>query len=180
MSQGSAGPATSFNDVPANAWYGDAVSWAVDKGYVSGTGGGNFTPGRNCTEVEILTFLWRAEGEPKAAAAAPVTVASWAQDAVNWAYEKGMIDETFQSSTLCTRATTVYYIWLAFGKEQPAAGSSFSDVDKSAGYADAVAWAVEQNIVQGPEDGTYAPNGICNRAQIATFLYKAYVPEARA
>ena len=86
-----------------------------------------------------------------------------------------MIDETFQPYAYCTRATTVYYIWLVFGKAQPTAGNSFTDVPAGAYYADAVAWAVERNIVQGTGNGTYAPDAICNRAQIATFLHRTYV-----
>ena len=63
--------------------------------------------------------------------------------------------------------------------ERPAGSVSFSDVDNSAGYANAVAWAAGQNIVKGTGDGTYAPDSVCDRSQIAAFLHRAYVPEAR-
>lgn len=169
----------SFTDVPANTWYSEAVAWAAGKGFVEGDGNGLFLPGKTCTNVEILTFLWRAEEKPESAAAAPIAVASWAQDAVNWAYEKDLIDNTFRPDGDCTRASMAYYIWKVFGSASPGSGSSFTDVPSDADYAEAVAWAVEESIVSGNGNGAFLPGVTCDRGMIATLLYKAYVPEAR-
>ena len=171
--------APAFTDVPAGIWYADAVAWAAKEGYVDGTGNGTFTPLRSCTEAEILTLLWHAKGSPQSAVAAPIPVASWAQDAVNWAYEQKLIDDTFQPGTPCTRAASVYFLWLAYGGSQSAAGgASFPDVPAGAYYAEAVSWAVGEGIVEG-SGGLYNPNGIFNRASIALLLYRTLVPEVR-
>ena len=164
-----------FTDVDAGAWYAEGVLWAAGKGYVEGDGSGRFLPGKTCANVEIVTFLWKAEERPAAAAAAPVTVAGWARDAVNWAYEKGVIDETFRPDDGCTRANMAYYIWKVFGSQSPQTGAGFPDVDPDAYYAEAAAWAVEERIVTG-YNGLYSPDVTCDRGMIATLLCHAYVP----
>lgn len=165
--------AGAFDDVPGLRWYSDTVAWASDKGIALGTGDGIFEPGTDCTQSQILTFLWRAERKPQAAKA-PVTVEEWYQDAINWAYEKGMIDDSFDGSKPCTRSAAVSYIWQAFDKPT-AKASSFTDVDANAAYAKAVDWAVEKGITKGDgSEDTFAPDKVCTRGQIATFLYRAY------
>lgn len=164
--------AGAFDDVPGLGWYSDTVAWAADKKITTGVAENEFAPGADCTQTQILTFLWRAEGTPKAAKA-PVTVEEWYQDAINWAYEKGMIDESFDVGRSCTRATAVYYMWCAFDKPT-AASSHFTDVDANADYAKAVDWANEIKVTTGVSEGIFDPDTTCNRGQIATFLYRAY------
>ena len=164
--------AGAFDDVPGLGWYSDTVAWAADKKITTGVAENEFAPGADCTQSQILTFLWRAEGKPKAAKA-PVTVEEWYQDAINWAYEKGMIDSSFKGDEPCTRATAVHYIWQAKG-EPSAAASNFTDMKGYENYAKAVDWANEKKITTGVGDGMFAPGGVCNRAYIATFLYRAY------
>lgn len=161
-----------FGDVPGLGWYADTVAWAADKGIARGFEDGNYVPGDDCTQSQILTFLWRAEGKPEAAKA-PVTVEEWYQDAVNWAYEKGMIDDSFEGDKPCTRATAVQYIWQAKG-EPSAPSSSFNDMKGYEDYAKAVDWAADKGVTRGSGDGTFEPGKTCNRAEIATFLYRAY------
>lgn len=164
--------AGAFDDVPGLGWYSDTVAWAADKGIAQGTGEGIFEPGSNCTQSQILTFLWRAEGKPQAAKA-PITVEEWYQDAINWAYEKGMIDNSFKGGEPCTRATAVHYIWQAKGKPS-ATASNFTDMKGYEKYAKAVDWANEKKVTTGVGVGVFDPGSVCNRAQIATFLYRAY------
>lgn len=164
-----------FTDVPAGEWYADPVAWAVQNEITNGYGAKDkFAPGVDCTEAQILTFLYRAAGEPSAAKS-PVSVTDSYQDAINWAYEKGMIDRNFKENTPCTRATAVKYIWQAFDKPKAEKASSFTDVDKGADYAEAVSWAVEKDITNGHGgNDTFAPDKVCDRGTIVTFLYRAY------
>lgn len=144
-----------FSDVPPNTWYADPVAWAVDKGITNGTSSTKFSPTQDCTQAQILTFLYRAvrgEGEPTAADM---------DKAIGWAREKGMIDNNFNGNTPCTRATAVSYIWQAFNKPT-AKASSFTDVPANAAYAKAVNWAVEKGITKGDgSESTFAPDKVC-------------------
>lgn len=158
-----------FTDVDAGKWYTDPVAWARQEGIAAGTTSTSFSPNNDCTQAQILTFLYRAaRGEGEA-------TADDMAKAIAWAKEKGMIDDNFDGSTPCTRSTAVSYIWQAFGK--PGAGaSSFTDVDANADYAAAVSWAVEKGITGGTntERTKFSPDDICTRGHIATFLYRAY------
>ena len=166
-------PAPSFTDTPS--WCAKEAQWAVREGITNGAGSDTiFAPATQCTHDQILTFLWRAEGKP-AAAQAPVTAASYYQDAVNWAYEKGFIDDSFQPTAPCTRAQAVSYIWQARNKPQAGKTASFTDVAADAPYTAAVNWAVEKEVTNGyGSDDTFAPDRPCGRGEIVVFLYRAY------
>lgn len=159
-----------FTDVETGNWLSDPVAWAVQNDITNGTEKDKFSPGQDCTQVQILTFLYRAAREEQ--------VESSAKDmelAVEWAREKGMIDDSFDGSTPCTRATAVSYIWQAFDKPAAGAPASFTDVDDNASFAGAVSWAVEKGITNGDgSDTVFSPDKVCNRGQIVTFLYRAY------
>lgn len=167
-------PVPEFTDTPD--WCKADAQWAAQKGITNGYGGETtFAPGRDCTQAEILTFLWRAAGKPAAESEAPVTVASYYQDAVNWAYEKGFIGEGFDPAAPCTRSQAVSYIWQALGKPEAGQAASFTDVPDGAAYAKAVDWAVEKGITKGDGgEDTFAPDKVCSRGHIACFLYRAY------
>lgn len=169
-----------FTDV--DDWCAKAVNWAAANEITQGTGNGKFSPSQDCTHVQILTFLWRAANKPSSTATAFSNLTGDYVPAANWAYEKGLIGDSFDPSAPCTRAQAVSYIWQAF--ETPKAeGSSFSDVSANADYAAAVAWAVENGITNGYTniDGTasFRPDTVCNRGVIVTLLQRAYVPSAR-
>lgn len=169
-------PAVSFTDVPAGEYYAVSVGWAVGRNITTGTGSNQFSPNDTCTQVQILTFLWRAAGQPASTAELPFALRenlSYAQGALRWAAEKGMIDASFDQSAPCTRASAVNYIWKAFGSPA-AAGRSFADVPAGEAYAAAVSWAVERSVTLGTSETTFSPDQICNRGQIVTFLYRAY------
>lgn len=165
----------SFVDVPADAWYRNEVAWAVERGITEGTGNNTFTPGRECTHGEIVTMLWRANGKPAADRTAPLSVSSWYAEAVNWAYERGIIDGSFQESAPCTRADTVSYMWKAAGRPAVSQAVGFTDVPSGAAYLQAVNWAVANGITKGTGTGeTFAPYQTCTRSEIVTFLYRGY------
>ena len=169
-----------FTDVPG--WCADAVDWAVNRTVTDGVGDNRFAPDTQCTHAAILTFLWRADGKPASAAQLPNGAADgqWYSDALRWAVEKGMIGDSFHAGGYCTRADAMKYIWQAFGSKSPTgAGSGFTDVSADADYAAAVSWAVELGITEGTGGGRFSPDTVCNRGHIVTFLYRAYVPEAR-
>lgn len=165
-----------FTDVKPGDYFADPVLWAVEKGITNGTGNNQFSPAQNCTNAQILTFLWRACGEPEPPAGNPFTNAipeAYAKAAV-WAYEKGMVSGTvFDADTPCTRAMAVTYMWQAAGSPAPSASAdSFTDVSAGAPYALAVAWALENGITTGTSETTFSPGDICNRGQIVTFLHR--------
>ena len=166
-----------FTDVAATAYYYEPVLWAVEEGITTGRSATTFAPNDTCTEANILTFLWRAYGEPAPKAAenpfgAAVNTGSYYYNAALWAYEQGMIDETFDPNTACTRAQAVYFMWVAAGSPDDAAASSFTDVAADASYADAVNWAVAQGVTTGRTASTFAPDDTCTRGNIVTFLHR--------
>ena len=172
-------PETDFVDVPANAYYADAVKWAVEKGITSGTSATTFSPDMSCTRAQMVTFLWRAAGSPKAAGSNPFTDVSssaYYYDAVLWAAEQGITSgtsaTTFAPDATVTRGQTVTFLYRAAGSPT-VTGSSFADVAADAYYADAVAWAVSEDITAGTGGNLFSPDAICTRAQIVTFLYRA-------
>ena len=171
-----------FTDVPQ--WCAPAVDWAVEQGITKGYGNNDFRPDVPCTHAQILTFLWRAAGCPDPEDKAPVVVESYYQDGVDWAYGEGLVDDTsFVPGAPCTRGSAMLYIWNAFG-QMGADGHGFNDIppeDEALNLA--VNFAAAGGIANGFSniDGTYSfrPNSICSRGHIVTFLYRAYVPEAR-
>ena len=169
-----------FVDVPAGSYYEDAVDWAVENGITQGTDDTHFSPDGICTRAQAVTFLWRAAGSPepetRAMPFADVPVGSYYYDAVLWAVEngitKGTSDTTFSPNMTCTRAQIVAFLWRS--EKSPAAGTAnpFADVKSTAYYADAVLWAVKENITKGTTSTTFSPDADCTRAQIVTFLWR--------
>ena len=157
-----------FTDVKVTDFFADAVKWAVDSGITSGTGKDTFSPRKTCTTAEILTLLWRANGSPKATASAAVPAGQYYTDAANWAVEKGLTD-SFDPDLPATRLATVTYLWKLAGRPAATSGHPFTDLT---GDAQAVAWALEQNITAGTAPGTFSPDKTCTRGQIVTFLYR--------
>ena len=169
-----------FVDVATGSYYEDAVDWAVENGITKGTDDTHFSPDGICTRAQAVTFLWRTAGSPKPETRAmpftDVPVGSYYYDAVLWAVEngitKGTSDTTFSPNMTCTRAQIVTFLWRS--EKSPAAGTAnpFADVKSTAYYADAVLWAVKENITKGTTSTTFSPNADCTRAQIVTFLWR--------
>ena len=169
-----------FVDVPAGSYYEDAVDWAVENGITQGTDDTHFSPDGICTRAQAVTFLWRAAGSPEPETRTmpftDVPVGSYYYDAVLWAVENGITKGTsetrFSPDATCTRAQIVAFLWRS--EKSPAAGTAnpFADVKSTAYYADAVLWAVKENITKGTTSTTFSPNADCTRAQIVTFLWR--------
>ncbi|RHO60674.1 hypothetical protein DW088_14635 [Butyricicoccus sp. AM05-1] len=169
-----------FVDVATGSYYEDAVDWAVENGITKGTDDTHFSPDGICTRAQAVTFLWRTAGSPKPETRTmpftDVPVGSYYYDAVLWAVEngitKGTSDTTFSPNMTCTRAQIVAFLWRS--EKSPAAGiaNPFADVKSTAYYADAVLWAVKENITKGTTSTTFSPNADCTRAQIVTFLWR--------
>ena len=169
-----------FIDVPDSAYYAEAVNWAVAKKITGGVGNGLFAPNDPCTRAQIVTFLWRAAGSPVVNYAMNMTdVAEDAYygEAVRWALSEGITtgtgDGKFSPDATCNRAQSVTFLFRAIGKIVDSK-AEFGDVLTDSYYANAVAWAVENGITNGIGDGLFGPDNSCTRAQIVTFLFRAY------
>ena len=169
-----------FADVATDAYYYDAVKWAVEKGVTNGVSETLFGPDQACTRAQIVTFLWRAAGspEPKSGSSfADVAADAYYAKAVAWAVENGITKGTsetmFHPDETCTRAQGVTFLYRALGK-LAAAQAGFTDVAADSYYADAVNWAAENGVTNGISETLFGPDGSCTRAQIVTFLYRAY------
>ena len=170
-----------FYDVPNNAYFYEAVKWAVKNGITTGVGDNLFAPEQPCTRAQIVTFLWRAAGspEPKGAASGMTDVVSggYYEKAVAWAIENGITTgtttTTFSPDVTCTRAQAVTFLARAL-KAKAASAAEFSDVPTGSYFADAVAWAAANGVTEGIGGGLFGPDNSCTRAQIVTFLFRAY------
>ncbi len=166
-----------FSDVRHDAYYANAVKWAVEKNITVGTTATTFSPDDTCTRAQILTFLWRAVGSPKATAKNPfsdISASDYFYDAAIWASENGMVTGSkFEGNTPCTRASTVTYMWKNAGAPQTDISNKFNDVASGSDYAEAVAWAVKTSVTSGTSDTEFSPDTICSRGQIVTFLNRA-------
>ena len=171
-------PANPFADVSSSAYYYDAVLWAVANGVTNGTSATAFSPNVTVSRAQMVTFLWRAHGAPRAAGAnlfTDVSADAYYYDAVLWAVESGVTNgtsaTTFSPDAPVTRAQAVTFQWRAAGA--PAmSGGSFGDVAAGAYYAGAVTWAVESGITNGTGADSFSPDAAVSRAQAVTFLYR--------
>lgn len=172
----SAANAATFSDVPAGAYYADAVDWAVKNGITAGTRATTFSPNAPCTRAQILSFLWRASGSPEPTISNPfldIKANDYFYKAALWAAEKGMVSgSTFDPAIPCTRASTMEYMWKNAGKPDTTVKTNFIDIPTDADYTQAVAWAMESGVTAGTSATTFSPNATCTRGQIVTFLYR--------
>ena len=170
-----------FADVADSAYYVDAVEWMLKREVTQGTTETTFSPNLNCTRAQIVTFLWRAAGspEPKGTVGfADVSAGSYYAKAVAWAIENGITggtgDGLFSPDATCTRTQSAAFLYRAAGSPAVGGSAGFSDVAADAYYAQAVAWAKEHGITDGIGGGLFGSANDCTRAQIVTFLYRAY------
>ena len=168
-----------FYDVPNDSFYYEAVKWAVRKNITSGVGNNLFAPDQSCTRAQVVTFLWRAAGSPEpknVGSFSDVPASAYYAKAVAWAVENGITtgtgDKMFSPDAVCTRAQAVTFLWRY--EKTPAASRSnlFADVAADSYYADAVLWAVKEDITKGTTNTTFSPDANCTRAQIVTFLWR--------
>ena len=169
-----------FTDVSPRDYYYEAVCWAAENEITGGVGGGFFAPDLTCTRAQIVTLLWRAAGSPEPQSTAcftDVAPDAYYAKAVSWAVEKGITtgtgDGKFSPDAPCTRAQAVTFLFRA-AKAEASGAPDFRDVAADAYYAAAVKWATDNGITQGVGDGLFAPDQLCTRSQIVTFLWRVY------
>ncbi|MBQ9492518.1 MAG: S-layer homology domain-containing protein [Oscillibacter sp.] len=170
--------AVRFDDVEPGTYYDQPVSWAVSQGVTNGMTRTTFNPHETCTRAQILTFLYRAAGEPEIRGGNPfpdVSPEVYYYRPALWAAERGLVDgPLFEPDTPCTRAAVMVYFWKLAGA--PAGSRNpFADVPEWTDYAAAVAWGVSRGITGGTTPTTFEPERTCTRAQIVTFLYRHLV-----
>ena len=171
-----------FADVPGDAYYAEAVRWAVAQGVTKGTGPDTFSPADACTRGQIVTFLHRAAGAPAPSGGAgspfaDVSSGAYYAGAVGWAVEnsvtRGTAADRFSPDTPCTRGQIVTFLHRAAGSPAAAGKPAFADVPAGAYYAEAVRWAVENGITKGTAADRFSPDKTCTRAEAVTFLHRA-------
>ena len=173
-------PQADFTDVAAGSYCYDAVQWAVANGITNGTDATHFSPNASCTRGQVVTFLWRAAGEPVVSGNVgfvDVAPGSYCYEAVKWAVANGITKGTdathFSPNATCTRGQVVTFMYRA--ADEPTVGGSNGFVDVAAGsYCyNAVQWAVANGITKGTDATHFSPNATCTRGQVVTFLYRA-------
>lgn len=172
-----------FEDIEEDAYYTDAAIWGTTFGIIKGVEEGVFAPEAMCTRAQVVTFLWRAAGSPKASADTEVSFTdiqegSYYYDAVVWAVENGITNgisaTEFAPDAVCTRAQVVTFLWRTAGEPKAEGEMPFADVDEGAYYYDAVVWAVENGITNGVSATEFASETDCTRAQAITLVYRAF------
>ena len=174
-----------FYDVPNDAYYYEAIKWAAENGVTGGIGNGLFGPNQPCTRAQIVTFLWRAAGSPVVNYLMPFTdvdEGAYYAEAVRWAASCGIVtgltETTFGTNGVCTRAqaaTMIYRYAQAQGKGFTGAWMfhlPFTDVPEWA--YESVAWCYMNGVTTGVNETAFAPGNDCTRAQIVTFLWRAF------
>lgn len=171
-----------FFDVPEGEWFYAPVNWAAERNITGGIGNGRFGALEGCTRAQVVTFLWAAKGrpEPKSADNPFTDVAgdAWYLKPVLWAVENGIttgVSETeFAPDRSCTRGQIVTFLYAAEEKPEVSGENPFEDVVESDWFLNPVLWAVGEGITSGIAEGKFGPNDVCTRAQVVTFLYKAF------
>ena len=172
---------TQFKDVNKNAFYSDAVDWAVGKNVTKGTAADTFSPNANCNRAQVITFLWRAAGSPTPTATenpfTDVPDNAYYSDAVLWAIENGITTGTsankFSPNQTCTRGQVVTFLNRLANEKSSTNTNPFTDVANNSYYHDAVVWAAEKDVTQGMTATTFGPDRNCTRGEVVTFLYRA-------
>ena len=172
-----------FEDVAdPTAYYYNAVYWAAGRGITSGTGPTTFSPNKECTRGQIVTFLWKAMGSPEPRSTynpfTDVKTTDYFFKPVLWAKENGITsgktDTTFAPGAPCTRGQIVNFLWKSIGSPEPVSTSNpFTDVKPSDYFFKPVLWAKENGITSGTSATTFSPGKTCTRAQAMTFLWNA-------
>ena len=172
-----------FSDVPADSFYYEPVLWALENGITTGASATTFNPDGPCLRAQVVTFLWRAEGQPALTHYNNPFTDVGPNDfffiPVQWAVAEGITNgtsaTTFGSYDNCNRAAVVTFLWRAAGCPEPkAVNNPFVDVKTTDFFYKAVLWAVENGITNGVDATHFGPAAGCNRAQVVTFLYRAY------
>ncbi len=169
-----------FTDVPADAWYYDELYYAWYNGLINGTSATTFEPAATTTRAQAVTVLYRMAGSPNVSGLtepfADVSDSHWAHDAIVWAYQNAIVTgydkTTFGPNDGLTRGQFVAIMYRYTGSPKTSGDLGvFSDsADIPNEFRNAVRWAVANDIVTGYADGTFRPNEVITRAQLAAIL----------
>ncbi len=176
-------PSAGYTDIANDAWYHEAVDFVLANGLMNGMSETQFAPEANMTRAQLVTVLYRLAGEPSVEGLehpfVDVAAETWYTDAVIWAYNaevvKGVSETAFAPNANITREQLVAVLYRFYGKPEAntLALEGYIDADIISDYAvNAMAWAVENGIVNGVTETTLAPRGTATRAQIATILMR--------
>ena len=171
---------TGFSDIPANAWYEEAVEYVREQGMMSGTGGGAFSPNGTMTRGMLVTVLYKHAGSPQVTEAnqfTDVAAGKWYYDAVRWAAGKGVVSgysaNRFGPDDPVTREQTATILWNYADKPGVSSVQAFADQSAISAYAvNAVAWARSAGIISGKGANLFDPKGLTTRAEMASILYQ--------
>ena len=173
---------TPFDDVVPGQFYEVPVAWAVERGITNGISDSEFGSNSPCNRAQVVTFLWRAAGKPEPSSTVnpfvDVQKGSFYEKPVLWAVEMGITNGTdathFGPNDTCNRASVVTFLWRAAGKPAASGSIPFNDVPANSWYAAPVLWALEKGITNGISATEFGATASCNRAQVVTFLYRAF------
>ena len=170
-----------FSDVHTSDYFAESVLWASQNRIATGTSSTTFSPYQPCTRAQVVTFLWRAAGSPSGYGSGSNTFrdvarGSYYDSAVAWAVSRRITNGTdsrhFSPDAVCTRAEAVTFLWRYSGSPFAFTTSRFRDVSSGSYYAQAVAWAVNNDITEGTGTRTFSPDAPCTRAEFVTLLYR--------
>ena len=170
-----------FSDVHTSDYFAESVLWASQNRIATGTSSTTFSPYQPCTRAQVVTFLWRAAGSPSGYGSGSNTFrdvarGSYYDSAVAWAVSRRITNGTdsrhFSPDAVCTRAEAVTFLWRYSGSPFAFTTSRFRDVSSGSYYAQAVAWAVNNDITEGTGTNTFSPDAPCTRAEFVTLLYR--------
>lgn len=170
-----------FQDVTTDDYFATAVQWAVSWGVTNGTSDTTFSPELTCTRAQVMTFLWRAHGEPEPKTASnpfiDVPADSYYDRSTLWAYEQGIAKGTSEDPMLfspdapCTCAEILTFIWRAKGSPEPSFPSPLTEGWSDVFYKDAVTWADNTAMLEDEGD-FFDPDRLCTRGRTMAFLWR--------
>ena len=167
-----------FYDVKSDDWFVNDVAYCYKAGLMTGMSQTLFGPNDTTTRAQFATVLYRMAGSPAVTASNPFSDCKghWAEKAITWAYQKGVVtgvsSSSFAPDDRITREQMVTMLFRYSGASAPSGSLSFTDAYRISAYArPAVIWAVQNNIVGGMPDGTFNPQGYATRAQLAKVLH---------
>ena len=172
--------ANPFSDVRENHYFYQPVIWALQYEITNGTSATLFSPGKNCTRAQIVTFLWRTAGSPEPSAKShpftDVKKSSYYAKAVLWAVEKqitaGVSATAFEPDQPCTRGQAMTFLWRYAGMPEGNGSNPFKDIPDKKYYTAPVKWAFGYGVTSGTSADRFSPDAVCTRGQIVTFLYR--------
>lgn len=170
-----AGGVAHFTDVSPASPYAAAILWGVSYGITAGTSATTFSPDAPCTAGQMLTFLWRINGSPKANKADlfDIAIPEGYKQAVLWAYEKALVgDLSMNFHQTCTRRQAISWLWKLAGSP-PAFPTAFQDLTQGSEDYIPACWAVNNGVLEKDAGGRFSPDAPCTRGQALTYLYQA-------